>query len=151
LLAGPGGLVFAGSQRDGCAANGERPLLGQLGADLTPRTLWTDSGLFYGHLVSVAPAADGYVGVANVSEPLDVAQPSPSAAAVNAATKYPDGSNAELAESVLIRFDAKGAVKEKIFLGNGLPEYAQGLVRTGANAYAVYGSDGFNPWLEAVN
>ena len=33
----------------------------------------------------------------------------------------------------------------------GLPEYSQGLVRTGPDAVAVYGSDGFNPWLETVN
>jgi hypothetical protein len=131
--------------------NGERPLLGHLDADLVPHTLWTDSGLFYGHLVSVAPSADGYVGIANISEPLDVAQPPADPAAVDATAKYPDGSNAELAESVLIRFDTKGAIKEKIFLGNGLPEYSQGLVRTGVHAYTVYGSDGSNPWLVAVN
>ena len=68
-----------------------------------------------------------------------------------AAAKYPDTSGTSLSESVLIRFDEKGGVKEKIFLGNGLPEYSQGFVQTGADAFTVYGSDGFNPWLEAVN
>jgi len=148
LQAGRDGLVFAGSSPEGCALNGEQALLGRLGPDLKPQTLWKDDGAFYGHLVSVTPVPGGYAGIADIAEPLDIAQPSPPA---NPAAKYPDNSGASLSETVLIRFDEKGGVRERLFLGNGLPQYSQGLVRTGAGALAVFGSDGFNPWLEQIN
>jgi hypothetical protein len=116
---------------------------------LKPQTLWKDDGAFYGHLVSITPVPGGYASVADVTEPLDVAQPSPALA--NPAAKYPDSSGASLSETVLIRFDEKGGVREKLFLGNGLPQYSQGLVRNGAGVITVFGSDGFNPWFERIN
>ena len=149
LQAGQGSLVFAGSAPEGCAWNGEQALLGKLSADLKPQTLWKDDGAFYGHLVAVTPVPGGYAGIADVTEPLDIAQPSSMPA--NSAAKYFDSSGASLSETVLIRFDEKGDVREKLFLGNGLPQYAQGLVRAGAGAVTIFGSDGFNPWLENIN
>jgi hypothetical protein len=97
----------------------------------------------------VAPASGGYVAVAGIAEPLDVAAPaSPSS---DPSAKYPLGPGGGLDETVLLRFGAKGQLLEKTFLGNGLPQFAQGLIRTGPDAYAVFGSDGFNPWLERIN
>lgn len=148
LKAGRDGLLFAGSVQLGCAWNGERPLFGHLGADLKSRIDWQDDGVFYGHLTGIALVSGGYAAIGDITEPLDIVQP---AHAPDAAAKYPDASDASLSESVLIRFDDKGGVREKIFLGNGLPEYSQGVVRMGPDAVAVYGSDGFNPWLETVN
>ncbi|MBN9544583.1 MAG: CHAT domain-containing protein [Alphaproteobacteria bacterium] len=142
-----GALIFAGSVPEGCAWNSEQALFGRLGTDLKPQTLWKDDGAFYGHLVSVTPEPGGYAAIADIAEPLDISQPSP----VNPAAKYPDGSGASLSETVLIRFDKRGGVREKLFLGNGLPQYSQGLIRTGAGGITVFGSDGFNPWFERIN
>lgn len=147
LRAGQGTLIFAGSAPEGCAWNGEQALFGKLGADLKPQRLWKDDGVFYGHLVSVVPVPGGYAGIADIAEPLDIAQPSP----VNPAAKYPDTSGASLSETALIRFDEKGGVREKLFLGNGLPQYSRGLIRTDTGTITVFGSDGFNPWLERIN
>lgn len=149
LLADKDGIVFAGAAREGCAWNGEQALLGRLDDTLAPQILWRDAGVFYGHLVSVAPASGGYVAVAGIAEPLDAA--APASLSPDPSAKYPVGPGRGLDETVLIRFGSKGQLLEKTFLGNGLPQFAQGLIRTGPDAYAVFGSDGFNPWLERIN
>lgn len=149
LLAEKEGLVFAGAERDGCARNAERALLGRLDEALAAQILWRDAGVFYGHLISVASAPGGYVAVAGIAEPLDAA--APVSGASDPSAKYPVGPGSRLDEAVLIRFDGKGQLLGKTFLGNGLPQFAQGLIRTGPDAYAVFGSDGFNPWLERIN
>ena len=152
MQAGRDGLVFAGSEQEGCAGNSEKSLFGQLGADLAPRILWKDGGAFYGHLVSVARTPDGYAAIADINEPLDtprsiVLDP----AKITAGAKHFDFLDDGLSEAVFLRFDAKGGVTEKDFLGNGLPQFAQGFVQTGAGGFTVYGSDGFNPWIETIN
>jgi hypothetical protein len=102
--------------------------------------------------VSVGRTQGGYVGIADITEPLDTPQSSPAdPARIAASAKHFDFLDDSLSESVFIRFDAKGGVTEKDFLGNGLPEFAQGFVQTGSNGFAVYGSDGFNPWIETIN
>jgi len=146
------GLSFAGAAHEVCAAGGETPLLGLLDGDLKPQTLWRDDGAFYGHLVSVLPAQDGYIAVGEITEPLDIRTPSPAEASQQNATEkhltYLDGG---VSEAVLMRFDRAGRVQEKRVLGNGLPQFAMGLVAMGKGGYAIYGSDGFNPWIETIN
>lgn len=152
LQAGPGGLVFAGAQPEGCAATSEKSIFGRLGPDLAPRILWKDDGVFYGHLVSVVRTPDGYAGIADLTEPLDMAGPTlADLSRTDGGRKPPDFLDAALSETVFIRFDEKGAVKEKKFLGNGLPEFSRGLAQVGAGVFAVYGSDGPNPWIARVN
>ncbi len=139
-------LLFSGSQQNGCGWSSEKPVFGRLDGTLKPQILWADSGVFYGSLISIAPVPGGYIGVANVEEPLDVAQSIAPPAIPT--TKHVAALDLKFSEAVVIRFNADGTLAEKIFLGNGLPQFAQGVVSVSPNIYAVYGSDGFNPWIE---
>jgi hypothetical protein len=87
------------------------------------------------------------IGVADVSEPLDI--PAYSAdllAAINDNPKYVDQTDTSLSEVAMIKFDESGKIQSKRFLGNGLPQFAQGIVSRGSGAFIIFGSDGFNPW-----
>ncbi|MES2292017.1 MAG: CHAT domain-containing protein [Pseudomonadota bacterium] len=152
LQPAPAGLVFAGAEQSNCAWDSERPILGHLSDQLQPTIDWKGDDLFYGHLVAIAVEPNGYVAAASFTEPLDVPRYNLDALGKPVpVTKYAEYSDRSLSEAVLLRFDARASLKETSFLGNGLPEFAQGLLQTGSSSFIVYGSDGFNPWVESLN
>ncbi|HKQ10454.1 MAG TPA: CHAT domain-containing protein [Rhizomicrobium sp.] len=153
-----GQLIYAGASLGFCANGRRHPVLGAISPDLKSAKLWEDGTAFSGSLVGVVEAPSGYLGVAQFLERtrfsqdkvdengMRIAPQSPSSGAI---VKHLDFENDQIAEAAVLRFDGRFVLRSTSVLGSGLAQYAAGLAR-GADGATVYGTSGFNPWLERV-
>ena len=158
LTEADGRLLLAGSERIVCQAEDERPLLGELSPELSVTPLWRDDSVFSGRLVSVLPTTTGLTAVGRLHAPLNVRQPVEddqgnvlrTAEDEVFAVKNPPVLNNRQSVTLVIELDKAGRVRSRNTLSSGLSQFPFGLVQAGAGL-VVYGSAGFNPWLEMLS
>jgi hypothetical protein len=156
LAASGGRILFAGAELGACTQGEERPVLGTLSPALAATNLWRDESVFSGRLAALMPTKRGWLAVGQAQAPLDFT----SAAADDAGNilplaqddlqaKHPDGLNNRPAALLVIEVDGQGKLLSRRMLSSGLSLYPAGMVQAGADA-VVFGSSGFNPWLERI-
>ena len=150
-------LLVTGSERIRCEIEDERPLLGELSDALAVTVLWRDDSVFAGKLVGVLSNAGGLTAVGQLHEPLNIREIREDAAGHALApaqdeifaVKNPAILNNRHSTTLVVEMDVRGAVRERRILSSGLAQYPLGVVATGGGG-AVYGSAGYNPWLESL-
>jgi hypothetical protein len=63
--------------------------------------------------------------------------------------KHPASVNTRPGALLVVEVDGQGKLLSRRILSSGLSLYPAGLVQAGADAL-VFGSSGFNPWLERI-
>ena len=150
-------MLVTGSERIRCEIEDERPLLGELSDALAVTVLWRDDSVFTGKLVGVLAMPGGLTAVGQLHEPLNIRETRQDDAGRALppvdddfyAVKNPTILNNRNSTTLVVEMDAKGAVRSRRILSSGLAQYPLGVVRAGTGG-AVYGSAGFNPWLESL-
>ena len=158
LTALRGQLIYAGATLGVCANGRRHPVLGSISPDLKIAKLWEGGTAFSGSLVGVVEAPSGYLGVAQFLERIRFSQDkvdengmriAPQNPSSGAIVKHLDFENDQIAETAVVQFDGRFVLRSTSDLGSGLAQYAAGLV-PGVDGAVVYGTSGFNPWLERV-
>ena len=140
-----GYLSFAGAQHELCGINAEKAVTGKVNADFKLNVVWKDDGPFFSHAVGVVQQGEDVIVAEQIEEPVAIpSYPGGYSAIISADPKFIPGTDANLSEMVAVRLGPEG-VKEKIFLGNGLPQSANGIALLGKSVI-IFGSNGFNPW-----
>lgn len=157
LIAASDRILFAGAQRSTCEGEGERPLLGEVSAELLVKPLWRDDSAFAGKLVAALPTKKGWLAIGPIYEPINFTTQTVDEAGnivpppvEPVGSKRADSRNNRLTATLVTEIDKDGKTVSRRTLSSGLPQAPMGLVQTGTGP-VIYGSSGFNPWLEHLS
>ena len=156
LTASGGRILFAGAELGACSQGEEHPVLGVLSPALSATSLWRDDSVFAGRLAALMPTKRGVLAVGQVQVPLDFTMAAvddagkiQSVAQDDLDAKHPASLNNRPGAILLVEVDGQGKLLSRRILSSGLSLYPAGMMQAGADAL-VFGSSGFNPWLERI-